>query len=64
MSVHYQICFLDNILIESGTPAMSKRLSNGMFRKWVRHLIDEGHKVKMEYDSAHHTYLALVKGVE
>ena len=63
MSVHYQICFADNVLIETGTPAMSKRLSIKMFRKWVRDLIDEGHEVKIEYDPSYHTYLAVVKGV-
>ena len=63
MSVHYQICFADNVLIETGTPAMSKRLSIKMFRKWVRYLIDEGHEVKIEYDPSYHTYLAVVKGV-
>ena len=63
MSVHYQICFADNVLIETGTPAMSKRLSIKMFRKWVRYLIDEGREVKMEYDPSHHTYLAVVKEV-
>lgn len=62
MSVHYQICFTDNVLIESGTPAMSKRSSIKMFHKWVRYLIDEGHEVKIEYDLGHHTYLAVVKG--
>ena len=53
---------MDNILIESGTPARSKRLSIKMFRKWVRYLIDEGHEVKIEYDPSYHTYLAVVKG--
>ena len=63
MCTHYQICFTDNILIETNTPVTTKRLNIKMFRKWVRHLINEGFDVKIEYDSHHHTYFALVKEV-
>ena len=63
MCTHYQICFVDNVLIETSSSLTTKRLNIKMFRKWVRHLINEGFDVKIEYDSRHHTYFALVKEV-
>ena len=51
--VHYQICFINDGIT-------TKRLTIYMFRKWLRYLYNDGRDIKINYDSAHHTYLATI----